>query len=100
MQLALLDTDMLSEVLKQRNSAVALHAASYLQLHGQFAFSAFTRFEILRGYKESKANRQLPRFSIVCARSLVFPVTDSILDRAADLGSLHAREGTRTVTLI
>jgi predicted nucleic acid-binding protein len=92
MDLALLDTDTLSELLKQRNSTVAQHAAAYLQTHGQFAFSAFTRFEILRGYKESKATRQLPRFAAFCARSLILPVTDAIFDRAADLWVI-ARQG-------
>jgi len=88
----LLDTDTLSEVLKQHNPAVARHAAAYLQAHGQFAFSAFTRFEILRGYKESKATRQLPRFATVCSQSLVLPVTDAIFDQAADLWVI-ARQG-------
>lgn len=92
MDLALLDTDTLSEVLKQRNPIVSQHAAAYLQIHGQFAFSAFTRFEILRGYKESKATRQLPRFAAFCAQSLVLPVTDAIFDRAAELWVM-ARQG-------
>lgn len=77
MGLALLDTDTLSEVLKQRNPTVAGHGAAYLQAHGQFAFSTFTRFEILRGYRESNATRQLPRFAAFCTRSLVLPVTDA-----------------------
>jgi predicted nucleic acid-binding protein len=92
MDLVLLDTDTLSEVLKQRNPTVAMHAAAYLAVHSQFAFSAFTRFETLRGYKASKATRQLPRFATFCAQSLVLPVTDAIFDRAADLW-VAARQG-------
>ena len=51
MAIALLDTDMLSELLKQRNPQVTAKAAEYLRLHGKFALSVFTRFEIARGYK-------------------------------------------------
>jgi tRNA(fMet)-specific endonuclease VapC len=89
----LLDTDTLSEILKQRNSTVARHAAAYLKTHGQFAFSAFSKFEILRGYKESKATRQQPRFATFCTQSLVLPVTDAVFDRAADLWVLARRGG-------
>ena len=49
MTLALLDTDTLSELLKQRNPQVIAKATEYLRIHGPFALSAFTRFEIARG---------------------------------------------------
>jgi tRNA(fMet)-specific endonuclease VapC len=92
MNLALLDTDILSEVLKQRNATVARHASVYLQIHGRFAFSMFTRYEIVRGYKESNATRQLQRFAAFCARSYVLPLTDAVFERAADLWAA-ARQG-------
>ncbi len=89
---ALLDTDMLSEVLKQRNPIVRKHARQYLRSHGQFAFSAVTRFEVIRGYKDAGATTQLARFLTFCGHSLVLPLTDAIFDRAADLWVL-ARQG-------
>lgn len=92
MDASLLDTDILSEVLKQRNATVARKAVDYLQTHGQFAVSAFTRFEIERGYKEKRATRLLLRFATFCQHSLVLPVTEAIFDRAADLWVL-ARQG-------
>ncbi len=49
MDAALIDTDILSEMLKQRNAAVAKKAAAYLTDQGQFAFSIFTRFEVAQG---------------------------------------------------
>ena len=52
---ALLDTDILSELLKQRNPSVRTKGAAYLNTHGQFTMSAFTRFEVSRGYKEKQA---------------------------------------------
>ncbi|MBW3540008.1 MAG: type II toxin-antitoxin system VapC family toxin [Planctomycetes bacterium] len=93
MDASLLDTDILSEVLRQRNAAVVQKSADYLRIHGQFAFSVFTRFEIVRGYKEQGAARQLARFAALCQKSLVLPLTDAIFDRAADLWVLARRGG-------
>ena len=92
MDAALLDTDILSEVLKRRNSTVTAHAAAYLQTHGAFAFSAFTRLEIRRGYLLANATRELPRFELFCQHCLILPVTDGVLDRAAGLWA-EARRG-------
>lgn len=82
---ALLDTDLLSEVLKQRNVNVGRHARQYLRSHGQFTLSAVTRFEIVRGFKLTQATTQLARFLTLCGHSVVLPLTDPIFDRAADL---------------
>lgn len=93
MDAALIDTDIVSEVLKQRNAAVAQKAAAYLTDHGQFAFSVFTRFEIARGYKEKGATRLLTRLATFCRHSLVLPLTDAIFDRAEDLWVLARKAG-------
>ncbi len=52
MSLALLDTDMLSELLKLSNASVVQKALVYSRQHGQIALSAMTRYEIMRGYKD------------------------------------------------
>lgn len=93
MQPALLDTDILSEVLKRKNAAVVAKAAAYLAQHGQFAFSALTRYEVLRGLKDKQATAQLQRFDAFCQRSLVLPITDAVLGKAADLWALAGRAG-------
>ena len=93
MEVALLDTDVLSEVLKQRNPQVVARAAAYLRSHGSFAFSAFTRFEISRGFKEKGATNQLTRFREFCQHSLIIPVTESVFDRAEDLWAIARRGG-------
>ncbi len=85
MEAALLDTDMLNEVLKQKNANVVQHATNYLKQHGQFAISSMTRYELLRGLKEKAATAQLACFDTFCRNTLVLPITDAILDRAADL---------------
>lgn len=93
MDATLLDTDILSEVMKQHHPAVKLRAAEYLAVHGQFAFSALSRFEIERGYKEKKATRQLARFATFCQHSLVLAITDPILDRAGDFWAFARQHG-------
>jgi tRNA(fMet)-specific endonuclease VapC len=42
MDATLLDTDILSEILKQRNPRVMAKASAYLDEHGRFTFSAFS----------------------------------------------------------
>lgn len=90
---SLLDTDILSEILKQRHRPVVQRAAEYLRQHGAFAFSALTRFEITRGHLESGATRKSARFASFCQHSLVLPVTDVILDRAARQWVIARRQG-------
>lgn len=87
----LLDTDILSEVFKQRDAAVKQHAAAYLQQHGQFTLSAFSRFEVRRGYHSKQATKQLALFDVFCSHCQVLPLTDAIFDRAA-LVWAHARQ--------
>ena len=90
---SLLDTDMLNEVLKQRNANVVRHAAAYLAVHGRFSISSITRYEVLRGLKEKNAVGQHARFLIFCQHALILSVTDEILDRAADLWALARKQG-------
>ena len=93
MDAALLDTDTLNEVLKQRNPLVVQKSADYLQQHSQFAISAITRYELLRGLKEKQAAKQLAQFDVFCRQSLIFPITDAILDQTADLWVAARRGG-------
>jgi predicted nucleic acid-binding protein len=85
MESSLLDTDILTEIFKARNHQVTSHASAYLQEHGQFAISAMTRFEIVRGLRHKRATALLARFETVCARLLVIPISDEVLDQAANL---------------
>ena len=89
----LLDTDALSEIFKQKNANVVQRAAAYLQLYRQFSFSAFSFYEILRGLKATRATKQLQKFDVFCRHNIVLPVTQPILDRAADLWALGKSGG-------
>ena len=92
MQLVLLDTDILNEVLKKRNARVVAKAAAYLQQHQHFAFSGITWYELMRGLREKGATKQLKNFEQFCQHSIVHAVTEDILDRSANLW-VEARKG-------
>ena len=81
----LLDTDMLSEVMRARDPRVRESAQRYLTEHGCFTFSIITRYEILRGLKARDATRQVALFEHQCARSTVLPLTDPIIAQATDI---------------
>jgi predicted nucleic acid-binding protein len=85
MQPALLDTDILSELLKQKNTSVLQNATTYLAQYQRFSISAVTRYEVLRGLKDKKATRQLKSFETFCQNAEVIAIDDAILDRASDL---------------
>lgn len=93
MELALLDTDALSEIIKLRDRFVLRKAIAYGQAGEPFAFSAMTRYEIIRGYRRLDATLQIARFAAFCEKSLVLAVSDAVLDRTADLWAMGRRGG-------
>lgn len=93
MNLCLLDTDILSEVMRGRNREVIAKADLYLQSHGQFAISAFTQYEVVRGLRWRKATVKLAEFLGLCEAMTIYPITADILDRAAVLWANGAALG-------
>src|SRR5437868_5247406 len=88
---ALLDTDILSAVMR-RHPAASAHARSYLAVHHRLTFSIITRYEILRGLHAKNATAQLAGFERLCNVSTILPLTDSIVIRAATIyADLHRR---------
>ena len=85
MDAALLDTDILTEFFKGQNTVVRGRADAYLQTHGQFAISAFTHYEIVRGLLFKNASSKLNAFDALCQGVQIFPITSEVLIRAADL---------------
>ena len=82
---AILDTDILSEVLKRKDQQVLAMAGQYLAQHQRLAFSAMTVYEIVRGMQANQATRQLAEFLRTVGTSDVFPISMAVLMRAADL---------------
>jgi tRNA(fMet)-specific endonuclease VapC len=79
---ALLDTDILSALMRQRPVAL-VHARTYLAVHHHLTFSIITRYEILRGLHAKNATAQLAAFDQLCSVSTILPLTDTIVVRAA-----------------
>lgn len=90
---ALLDTDIVSEVLKGKNPQVLAAAQQYLAARQRMAFSAVTIYEVLRGLHAKRATRQLTEFLRTVATSDVLPVTVPVLMRAAELWADARRAG-------
>ena len=76
----LLDTDILSELLKQ-HPFVLQRVRTYLAEHERLAFSIITRYELLRGLKAEQARTQEAAFTLLCQASLILPLTDQVVDR-------------------
>jgi len=81
----LLDTDILSEILKQRDDNVLQTARTYLNECCQFSFSVLARYEILRGLRAKGATRQELAFDTLCQFSRVLPLTEPIAACAASI---------------
>src|SRR5689334_4477377 len=90
---ALLDSDILSELLKAKNQKVLDAAQKYLTVHLRFSFSSTTLYEIVRGFEATRAVQGLAKFNAVANRSDVFPVTIPVLLRAAKLWADASRGG-------
>ena len=88
----LLDTDTLS-IFMRRPASLRAKARPYLAEHGQFTFSLITKYEILRGLKAKKAQRQLERFEERCLRSIILPIGDDVIERASDIYADLKRRG-------
>ena len=89
---AIVDTDMLSEVLKAKDARVLAKAQQYLSQHGRLSFSAMTFYEVVRGMLAHRAKKQLANFVNRADNSDVIPISLPILLRAANLWSA-ARAG-------
>ena len=89
---ALLDTDILSAVMR-RNAVAIARAQAYLAEHGRFTFSIITRYEVLRGLKARGAATQLAAFDRLCAATRILLLTDETIVRAAEIYADLYRRG-------
>jgi tRNA(fMet)-specific endonuclease VapC len=56
---SLLDTDILSEILKGINPTVASNAAAYRQAFGRYSLSSITVMEVISGLQRNQIIQQL-----------------------------------------
>ena len=59
---AILDTDILSEVIKSKNPIVLQNVNAYLDQHAQLTFTSASVFEVLFGLHAKQATRQIKDF--------------------------------------
>ncbi len=88
----LLDTDTLS-VYMRREAVVVGHIEDYLEAYSQFNLSIMTRYEVLRGLKAKRAAAKIRSFDRLCLANTILPLTDEIVERAADVYADLYRRG-------
>ena len=86
MKKSLLDTDILSEVLKGRNPIVATYKTAYLRDFGYFTTSVVNVMEVVRGFQRIQSESRIQQFLATLANAEVL-----ILDRdaAESAGRIH-----------
>ena len=78
MNKALLDTDILSEIIKRFDQTVAGNAKSYRRALGHYTLSAISVMEIVQGFHKNQSVRRLQSF---LASLTAQEVTSSAADR-------------------
>ncbi len=78
---ALLDTDILSEIIKGFDPNVARNSAAYYQVFGRFTLSAITVMEIVQGFEKNQSVRKRQSFIALAAAEEVidFDQADGVL---------------------
>lgn len=99
MQRVLLDSDIVSVVLKGKNAGVEKHKTAYVAVFHQFTFTSATLLEVLYGYERVQAHAQIKRAeTLFAANEEIVPATEDYRLAATIAGALD-RQGT-TIGLI
>jgi tRNA(fMet)-specific endonuclease VapC len=85
MELVLLDTDILSELMKQRDPVVKVRAEAYFREQSQVALSTLSCYQVLRWLREPPKIKRLSQFNLLLAEQTILDINLAIVDRAADL---------------
>ena len=95
MSRVLLDTDLLSEVLRRRNPQVSARAQAYIQDHGKLTLSAVTVFEVVRGWNHAARSERGAEFlTWVESHAEVVPFDSECAAVAGRFGGELTRVGT------
>ncbi len=84
---SVLDTDILSEVLKGRDAKVVTHAREYVHAFGTLTTTAVTVLEVVRGYEKARRPRPLQHAMAAIRTYRVLPFDASCAEIA---GRIHA----------
>ena len=90
MNRALLDTDVFSEILKNKSSAILASAKIYLLHHQRFTLSVLTVIETVAGYRQAGRTAQLQPLISALAANEILPLGTQEARIAGDiLGELR-----------
>ena len=93
MDRALLDTDILSEVLKRRNDTVVQRAEEYLRVHGRFTISCITVLEVVSGWHRLLREDRVQQFLGLLPGFEVLPLDTDAATQAGRIVADLARLG-------
>lgn len=89
----LLDTDILSEIIKAKDSTVAANAAAYLAREGRFTTSAVSVAEIVYGFRRMGRDDRVDQFEASLANTEILPLDDSAARLAGRINADLERKG-------
>lgn len=90
----ILDSDLLSDLLRSGNSNVMAHAARYVATHNTLTFTSFSALEILSGLQHIQASAQIKRAeSLFASNDEIRPEIEDYCLAAEIIGAL-LRAGT------
>jgi tRNA(fMet)-specific endonuclease VapC len=90
---AIIDTDIFSEIIKGVNQTVAAHATTYRRAFGHYTISAVTVMEIVQGYQQKQASRQLQAFLTALPSQEVLPFDEAHAELAGRIAGELERTG-------
>jgi predicted nucleic acid-binding protein len=93
MSKVLLDTDILSEILKAKNAIVTARAGVYLAQQGCFTTSAVSVAEIVYGLRRVGRNDRVAQFEASLATAEVLPLDDAAARLAGRINADLERAG-------
>ncbi len=93
MNKSLIDTDIFSEIIKGVDPTVAAHARTYRRAFGRYTVSAVTVMEIVQGYQQKQATRQLQAFLTALPTQEVLPFEEADGELAGRIAGELERTG-------
>ena len=61
--------------------------------HSRLTISHITKYEILKGLKAKKAQKQIDAFTKFCTSNIVLPISDNAIVKAADIYASLKEQG-------
>ena len=89
----MLDTDIVSEIGKARNTTVASNAKTYRRSFGHYTLSAVTVMEIVRGFQKTQAMSRLNAFLATLPHMEVLPFEQPAAELAGQIAGELERTG-------